>query len=115
MLLVAAGSAGYLTIAAIVTRTWRAPNLFHGVRQAVLALFVMVTLGTLLPIGSVWDGAFTALGVLLIREGIIQARRLAVRVRRRQSEGKRASDLLPPARGAKPAPARAVISDAGRR
>jgi hypothetical protein len=115
MLLVAAGSAGYLTFAAIVTRTWRAPTLPDGVRRAALAVLVMVALGTLLPIGSVWDGAFTALGLLLIREGFIQLSRLVARVRTERGTRETSSDLMPPARGSKPAPARAVVTDAGRR
>lgn len=113
MLIVAAGSAGYLTFAAIVTRTWRAPSLDKAAWNAGLALAVMVLLGTLTPIGSVWDGAFTALGILLIREGLIQGRRVAARLRAEHAD--RGSDLRPPARGSQPAPARAVITDSGRR
>jgi hypothetical protein len=113
MLLVAAGSAGYLTFAAIVSRTWRAPTFGAALRKAGLALLVMVLLGTLTPIGSVWDGAFTALGILLIREGLIQGRRVVERFRTERPS--RGSDLRPPARGAKPAPARAVVTESGRR
>src|SRR4051794_40388282 len=103
MLIVAAGCAGYLTFAAIATRTWRSSSFHQALRNAGLALVIMVLLGTFTPIGSVWDGAFTALGILLIREGLIQGRRVADRIRSSDAGGE--SDLRPPA----------VVTESGRR